>query len=162
MNNSLCRLFSRWLVFLFLIFSLWLFRNIVYSQDNSKPIQLSEITVTPGKFTIHEGTQSPLSLSKKEIDLFPLIDNDIARAAQIFPGVVSNDFSARFNVRGGEKDEILVRLDGMELFEPYHLQDFGDYMSRFHQVEQRWLSFLYLQECSFNRSSPVFNTLAKR
>ncbi|MCH8295509.1 TonB-dependent receptor [Candidatus Poribacteria bacterium] len=129
MNNSLCRSFPRLLVFLLLIFSLLLFRNIVSAQDNSEPIQLREITVTPGKFTIREGTQSTLSLSKKEIDLFPLIDNDIARAAQVFPGVVSNDFSARFNVRGGEKDEILVRLDGMELFEPYHLQDFGGAIS---------------------------------
>ena len=103
--------------------------HLVSAEDAPEPIQLSEIIVTPGKFTIHGGTQSTLSLSKKEIELFPLIDNDVARAAQIFPGVVSNDFSARFNVRGGEKDEILVRLDGMELFEPYHLQDFGGAIS---------------------------------
>ncbi len=108
-------------VFLWLLFAVYAFAG--------EPIAFEEIIVTPGRFTIQEGTQSTLSLSKKEVDLYPLIDNDIMRAAQIFPGVVSNDFSARFSVRGGEKDEILVRLDGMELFDPYHLQDFGGAVS---------------------------------
>ena len=85
--------------------------------------------MTPGKFTVQSGTDASLSLSKEGIDLFPLIDNDVFRAAHIFPGVTANDFSARFNLRGGEKDEIVVRLDGMELFEPYHLQDFGGAIS---------------------------------
>lgn len=100
-----------------------------YTQENTEPIELAEIRVTPGKFTIREGTQSAVSLAKKEIDLFPLIDNDVARAVQGFPGVVSNDTRAAFNVRGGERDEVLIRLDGMELFEPYHLQDYGNAVS---------------------------------
>ena len=102
---------------------------VAYTQDNTEPVELDEIRVTPGKFTIREGTQSTVSLAKKEIDLFPLIDNDVSRAVQGFPGVVSNDTRATFNVRGGERDEVLVRLDGMELFEPYHLQDYGDAVS---------------------------------
>lgn len=81
------------------------------------------------QFSIEPGIHATLTLSKREIQLFPMMDNDTARAVQIFPGVASNDFSARFNVRGGEKDEILVRLDGMEIFDPYHLQDFGGAIS---------------------------------
>ena len=106
---------------------LWLLSAIYAFADRT--IEFEEITVTPGQFTIQEGTRSALSLSKREVGLYPLIDNDIMRAAQIFPGVVSNDFSARFSVRGSEKDGILVRLDGMELFDPYHLQDFGGAVS---------------------------------
>ena len=111
------------LIFLFL----WLLLAVYAFSD--EPVDFEEITVTPGKFVIQEGTQPALSLSKREVDLYSLIDNDIMRAAQIFPGVVSNDFSARFSVRGSEKDEVLVRLDGMELFDPYHLQDFGGAVS---------------------------------
>ena len=106
---------------------LWLLSVIYVFADGT--IEFEEITVMPSQFTIREGTRSSLSLSKREVDFYPLIDNDIMRAAHIFPGVVSSDFSARFSVRGGEKDEILVRLDGMELFDPYHLQDFGGAIS---------------------------------
>lgn len=113
----------------FLIISLIGFYSLSHAQTESEPIELEEIVVTPGKFTVQDGTDASLSLSKDAIDLFPLIDNDVFRAAHIFPGVTSNDFSARFNLRGGEKDEIVVRLDGMELFEPYHLQDFGGAIS---------------------------------
>ena len=93
------------------------------------PIGLPPITVTPSQFTIQSGTILNQRLSKTEIQSFPLVDNDILRAAQVFPGVVSHDYSARFNVRGGERDEVLVRLDGMELREPFHLRDFGGAIS---------------------------------
>ena len=101
----------------------------VSAQDDTKPVQLDEIVVTPGRFAIDDGTPSKLSLSKQRIEQFPLVDNDVMRAAHIFPGVVASDYSARFSVRGGEKDDVLVRLDGMELFNPYHLQDFGGAVS---------------------------------
>ena len=101
----------------------------VSAQDDTKPVQLDEIVVTPGRFAIDDGTPSKLSLSKQRIEQFPLVDNDVMRAAHIFPGVVASDYSARFSVRGGEKDGVLVRLDGMELFNPYHLQDFGGAVS---------------------------------
>ena len=101
----------------------------VSAQDDTKPVQLDEIVVTPGRFAIDDGIPSKLSLSKQRIEQFPLVDNDVMRAAHIFPGVVASDYSARFSVRGGEKDGVLVRLDGMELFNPYHLQDFGGAVS---------------------------------
>ena len=101
----------------------------VSAQDDVEPVELDEIVVTPGRFAIDDGTPSKLSLSKQRIEQFPLIGNDAMRAGHIFPGVVASDYSARFSVRGSEKDDILVRLDGMELFDPYHLQDFGGAVS---------------------------------
>ncbi|MDE0401554.1 MAG: TonB-dependent receptor plug domain-containing protein [Candidatus Poribacteria bacterium] len=100
-----------------------------YAEEDAAPVELEKIVVTPGRFTIYDGTSARISLSQKEIERFPLIDNDVMRAGHIFPGVVSSDYSARFSVRGGEKDDISVRLDGMELYNPYHLQDFGGAVS---------------------------------
>lgn len=99
------------------------------AQEETEPIQLQKIVVTPGRFTMDDGTAARRSLSKQEIERIPLVDNDIMRAGHIFPGVVAADYSARFSVRGGEKEDISVRLDGMELYNPYHLQDFGGAVS---------------------------------
>ena len=64
-----------------------------------------------------------------DVKKLPLIDNDIFRAVQAHPGVSSDEFSAGFSVRGGDRDETLVILDGMELFSPFHLQDYGGALS---------------------------------
>ena len=118
----------KFLLFHILIFQISSFLS-VHAQENQKPIELEKIVVTPGRFTIYDGTTPQLSLSKEEIEKFPLIDNDIMRSGHIFPGVIATDYSARFSVRGGEKDGVSVRLDGMELYNPYHLQDFGGAVS---------------------------------
>jgi outer membrane receptor protein involved in Fe transport len=98
--------------------------------DNQQEVyQLKEISVTPGRFSISDSTQSPYIMPKMKMEKLPLIDNDIYRAAHNLPGVVADDFSARFSLRGGDRDETVVRLDGMELYDPYHLQDFGGAIS---------------------------------
>ena len=97
--------------------------------DDQEVYQLEEISVTPGRFSISESIPSPYIMIKSDMDKLPLIDNDVYRAAHNLPGVVADDFSARFSLRGGDRDETIVRLDGMELYDPYHLQDFGGAVS---------------------------------
>lgn len=101
----------------------------VDAQENREPVELEKIVVTPGRFMIYDGPVPQLSLSKTEIEQFPLIGNDVMRSGHVFPGVIASDYSARFSVRGGEKDGVSVRLDGLELYNPYHLQDFGGAIS---------------------------------
>jgi len=104
--------------------------NLAGASDNQQEVyQLEEISVTPGRFSISESAPSPYLIPKAEMEKLPLIDNDIYRAAHNLPGVVADDFSARFSLRGGDRDETIVRLDGMELYDPYHLQDFGGAIS---------------------------------
>jgi len=42
----------------------------------------------------------------------------------LLPGTAANDVTAQFNVHGGRRDEVLILLDGQELYETYHLQEF--------------------------------------
>lgn len=49
-------------------------------------------------------------------------ETDVLRVVQMLPGVVArNDFSAGYNVRGGEADQNLILLDGVPIYNPFHL-----------------------------------------
>lgn len=106
-----------------------IFASFATAGEAGEVYQLEDISVTPGKFSISKSAPSPYLIPKAEMENLPLIDNDIYRAAHNFPGVVADDFSARFSLRGGDRDETVVKLDGMELYDPYHLQDFGGAIS---------------------------------
>jgi hypothetical protein len=47
---------------------------------------------------------------------------DVLRTVQLMPGVLArNDYTAGYNVRGGEADQNLVLLDGIPIYNPFHL-----------------------------------------
>lgn len=87
-------------------------------------ISIKGMTVTPGLYSIASNEPSATeSLSREVMTDRPQVSEDLFRAAQRLPGIVNSDFSARFVVRGGEEDEVLINLDGLQLFEPFHLKD---------------------------------------
>jgi hypothetical protein len=85
---------------------------------------LKGIVVTPGQFEIM-GTEpaAQQTLTRGEIETVPQLGDDFFRAVTRLPGMSGNDFSTRFIVRGGEYDEVLVTLDGLQIYEPFHLRD---------------------------------------
>jgi len=94
-------------------------------QLEEQAIPLREIVVTPGSYTIMGSEPSPRqTLTSDDIKMMGWAE-DITRAVQRIPGITSNDFQAKFNVRGGEGDEVLVLLDGMQVYKPFHQKDFG-------------------------------------
>lgn len=87
-------------------------------------IRLSEVVVTPGSYSImNDGPVRGQTLGREELANMSFAE-DITRAVTRLPGVASNDFSSKFTIRGGEADEVLMTLDGMELYEPFHQRDF--------------------------------------
>lgn len=88
-------------------------------------LSLKEIVVTPGSYSIMgKGPVSRQTLGSEQIKNISFSE-DITRAVSRLPGVASNDFAAKFTVRGGEADEVLMNLDGMDLYEPFHQRDFS-------------------------------------
>jgi hypothetical protein len=86
-------------------------------------ISLNEIVVTPSQFPIMGNVPpSRQTLTQEDIQIMAW-GEDTYRAIARLPGISSSDFSAKFTVRGGEHDQILVLLDGLELYEPFHLKD---------------------------------------
>lgn len=64
-----------------------------------------------------------VSVRGEALKRVPVIgEPDVLRVVQLLPGVVAtNDFTAGYNVRGGESDQNLVLLDGFPIYNPFHL-----------------------------------------
>jgi outer membrane receptor protein involved in Fe transport len=94
------------------------------------PITADTLVVTPSWLSLlRREPVTPLALSRDEIFALPHLGGDPFRAISLLPGVAANDVSARFHVRGGRRDETRVLIDGQELYDSYHLEDFDSALS---------------------------------
>jgi hypothetical protein len=87
-------------------------------------VRLADIVVAPGRFGVME-TEGPSrqTLSREEMETMPQFGEDVFRGMRRIPGVATDDISTRLFPRGGTDHELLVTIDGLELYEPYHLKD---------------------------------------
>ncbi len=91
----------------------------------SRPTPLDEIVVSASHYLLDvAAAQSPAVFSAADLELLPDLGDDPVRAVARLPGVASRDFSSRTHVRGGMADEMLVRFEGLRLYDPYHFKDF--------------------------------------
>jgi hypothetical protein len=110
-------------------------RNIKVKSDDKiilnitlkgSSIQFRDVIVTAdeeGKRREDEINSGYIALSKTEINIVPkLVEADVLRSFQTLPGVLTDsDYTSALNVRGGSIDQNLVLLDGMEIYNPYHM-----------------------------------------
>ena len=93
------------------------------------PVTVERIDVTAHPIGVLGGAVSAFSLGRSLSAVLPRVAEDPLRQMTLLPGTTGDDVSARFNVRGGHSDEVLVRLDGLEILEPYHLKDINSALS---------------------------------
>ena len=90
-----------------------------------QPGFVEEITVTPGRTALIQEEQADgLAVSRDDALLVPSIGGDASRVIEGLPGVTAADNSAAFSVRGSEARDVSFVLDGLELYEPFHLTAF--------------------------------------
>ena len=91
-----------------------------------RTIPLSELVIAPGTFGILDEVSDLAlqTLTREQIETFPQLGEDVFRSLQRLPGIASGDISTKLHLRGGWDREVLYILDGMELYEPYHLKEF--------------------------------------
>ncbi len=101
-------------------------------------IRLKEEVVTARRETFRKDFSLNIQQNISRYRLLPSpFEKDLMRIIQVQPGVVfTSDFSGRFSVRGSAPFENLTILDGMYLYNPYHLGSFvsifdGDVINRF-------------------------------
>ncbi len=66
---------------------------------------------------------SKITLDVREINVAPaFIEADVFRTIQMLPGVQTlNDFSSALYIRGSTPDQNLIMLDGITVYNPYHI-----------------------------------------
>lgn len=66
---------------------------------------------------------STSTLTARQLSTLPMLaEADVFRTLQLLPGVVTrSDFSSQLYVRGGSPDENLILLDGVSVYNPFHL-----------------------------------------
>jgi TonB dependent receptor len=90
---------------------------------------LSQVTITPGSFTLLDAGVAQLSLTREALRTTPQLAEDLFRSLSRLPGLSGSDFTAKIRIRNGGVDEQLFTLDGLELIEPFHLKDFDGALS---------------------------------
>src|SRR5687767_4172098 len=101
------------------------FAVLVHAQTVTEiPVKLAEFVVTPSRYGVsEERTTAGATLTSAEIEALPQLGDDLYRSIARLPGLAADDFTAQFWVRGAPHGELLARLDGVELVEPFHLKD---------------------------------------
>jgi len=87
-------------------------------------IEGSEVLVTAERQKFERSIESSqISLDIREINSAPaFIEPDVFRTLQMLPGVqTTSDFSSALYVRGSTPDQNLIMLDGIVVYNPYHL-----------------------------------------
>ncbi len=90
----------------------------------STVLEGEQVTVTAERIRFKEAMESSrITLSLRDIDEVPaFMEADVFRTIQLLPGVQTlNDFSSALYVRGSTPDQNLIMLDGITVYNPYHL-----------------------------------------
>jgi hypothetical protein len=95
--------------------------------------RLEQVAIAMRELVIQPQPGGPESqaqvITTEEMGRLPATADDLFRAVQMAPGLAAPDVAASFLVRGGESDETLVRLDDVDLLEPFHVRDWGGAIS---------------------------------
>ncbi len=98
---------------------------VTHAQIAAPPaVKLAEVVVTPSRFGVSDSPMTAAaSLTAAELEVLPQLGDDLFRSIARLPGLAADDVTAQFWVRGAPQSQLLARLDGVDLIEPFHLKD---------------------------------------
>jgi hypothetical protein len=100
------------------------------AADLGPVVALKEFIVTPSQFGVaNERGTTNVTLTSEELAALPQLGEDLYRTISRLPGLAGDDISAAFWVRGAPNSQVLSRLDGVDLIEPFHLKDWDGALS---------------------------------
>ncbi len=95
--------------------------------ESESTLQEIVVTVDKEEETVQSATIGKMELKVAEINAIPAVagEVDVLKAVTLLPGIKQGvDAASGFYVRGGSSDQNLILLDGVPLYNPYHLWGF--------------------------------------
>jgi len=87
-----------------------------------QPRLVEEVLVTPSRHAVAtEDALSTRTVEREDHVLIPAFGSDVARVVESLPGIASAQGSAAFHVRGTTTRDVSMVLDGLEIYQPFHL-----------------------------------------
>ena len=100
-------------------------RRVIHVKLQRTVLQLGQVQVTAeaARHLNRAVEPSTVTISPRELQKMPaFLESDIFRALQLLPSVKSSgDYNAALYVRGSDPSENLTLLDGITVYNPYHL-----------------------------------------
>ncbi len=88
-------------------------------------LQAEEVIVTSSRYGLAAAQLQPNTVfTREQIEDMPRLGDETLRAVHRLPGAASNGVSGLARIRGGEENETAIVLNGLTLFEPFHLKNF--------------------------------------
>jgi outer membrane receptor protein involved in Fe transport len=107
---------------------------ISVDMELEKP-EIETISVSASRYEIlRDIAASQFILDQRTIQTMPDLGEDPIRVVQRLPGAAASGASAKTHFRGGDQGEIGIMLNGVWLFDPYHIRD---YQSVFSSIDSR-------------------------
>jgi outer membrane receptor protein involved in Fe transport len=98
---------------------------IATQPQTPSPKNIEEVVVQTSRYTLsNDYAATATFITQEQIRDLPELAGETLRAIQRLPGIATNGFSSIGSVRGGEPGEVAIVLDGLRLYEPFHLKNF--------------------------------------
>ena len=90
-----------------------------------EPDRVEEVIVQTSRYRLATENIAPKNfLTQDEVQAMPRLADETLRAVQRLPGAATNGVSSLSPIRGGEPNETAIHLNGLRLYEPFHLKNF--------------------------------------
>lgn len=90
-----------------------------------EPSKLEEVVVQTSRYVLATDSIPPKDfLTQDEVQAMPRLADETLRAVQRLPGTATNGVSSLAPTRGGQPNETAILLNGLRLYEPFHLKNF--------------------------------------
>ena len=87
--------------------------------------RVEEVVVETSRYTVASDIAGLHAfLDQQQVANLPKLGDETLQAVQRLPGVAVNGFSSVGPVRGGVSNETAIILDGLRLYEPFHLKNY--------------------------------------